>query len=336
MSASYRELLGVLALGLAVMTAGCKGTDPGTPPPVAEGSASPPISEPREASARNDPGDEPRNPLAEPFEVTRVATDFRFTEGPVWIADEGVLLFSDIPADTIHRLDASGTVTVFRGPTDPPTNANGLALDPSGRLLACEHSTARITRLVEGSTPEVVVDGFESKTFNSPNDLVVRSDGTIYFTDPTFGGKGSVGFRGVYRVDPAGELHVIARHADTQPNGVALSPDETTLYVVDTTASLVRAFAVAPDGSTGEGAFLTKTGGGGDGLAVDVDGNLYVADQTGVLVLHPDGSRWGIIEIPEQPTNCTFGGADRRTLYVTARTSLYRVDLPIPGHPQPR
>jgi gluconolactonase len=316
-----------ICLGVTVAT-GCKTSDPRATPRVAEGNAAPRIDEVSGPTAG------PRSPLADPVEVVRVATGFRFVEGPVWLVDEGALLFSDIPADTIHRLDASGTVGVFRGPTDPPTQANGLALDPAGRLLACEHSTARVTRRIDDTT-EVVADCFESKTFNSPNDVVSRSDGTVYFTDPTYGGEGSIGFRGVYRVDPGAEVHAVARYADTQPNGIALSPDESTLYVVDTTASLVRAFAVAPDGSTGEATFFAKTGGGGDGMAIDVDGNLYVADQTGVLVLRPDGSKWGTIELPEQPTNCTFGGPDRRTLYVTARTSLYSIELPIPGHPSP-
>lgn len=276
-----------------------------------------------------------QDPLENMGEVVQVATDFEFVEGPVWLADPGVLLFTDIPADTIHRLEPPSTITVFRGPTQPATNANGLNLDPDGKVIACEHSTARVIRFVEGTQTEVVADAFGASTFNSPNDLVSRSDGTIYFSDPTYGGTGSVGFRGVYRVAPSGTVDVVAQYADTQPNGVGLSPDESTLYVVDTTAGVVRAFPVAADGSTGEGATLAETGGGGDGMAVDVNGNLYVTANAGVLVLRPDGSSWGTIEFPEAPANCTFGGPDRRTLYVTARKSLYRVDLAVPGLPPP-
>jgi gluconolactonase len=286
-------------------------------------------------SDTGDDVDPNQDPLEDMGQVVQVATDFQFTEGPVWRANPGILLFSDIPADTIYRLDPPGAISVFRGPTQPATNANGLNLDPDGRLLACEHSTARVTRFVDGTRTEVVADSFGTETFNSPNDVISRSDGTIYFTDPTYGGTGTVGFRGVYRVTPAGAVELVAQYANTQPNGIGLSPDESTLYVVDTTAGVIRSFPVAPDGSTGDETILAETGGGGDGMAVDVNGNLYVTANAGVLVLRPDGTSWGTLEFPEEPANCVFGGADRRTLYVTARTTLFSVDLAVPGLPPP-
>ena len=324
---------------------GAVGTSEGGSSPTSSASGTP---DPSTTSATTTPGgtdtgsaedetghgvDPNQDPLEAMGEVTQVASDFQFVEGPVWLPGEGALLFTDIPADIIYRLDPPSAISVFRGPTQPATNANGLNLDPQGRVIACEHSTGRVTRFVEGTTTQVVAESFDGSTLNSPNDVVARSDGTIYFTDPTYGGTGSVGFRGVYRVTTAGAVELVAQYANTQPNGIGLSPDESTLYLVDTTAGVVRSFPVAADGSTGEATELAQTGGGGDGMAVDVNGNLYVTANAGVLVLRPDGSSWGTIEFPETPANCTFGGPERKTLYVTARTSLYRVELAVPGQP---
>jgi len=288
-----------------------------------------PDQQPHQASQ---PADAELNPLVARGEVEKVSGGFTFTEGPVWLASRGVLLFSDVPADTINQLQPPATITVFRRPTG---RSNGLGLDPQGRLIASEGDNRRVSRTLAEGTVVTVADRWQGKRLNSPNDNITRSDGTIYFTDPPYGlppGQArELDFQGVFRVDPAGTLHLESREFN-RPNGVALSPDEKTLYVDDTADGLVRTFPVRPDGSLGASTiFVPSTGGGGDGIAVDGAGNVYVATDGGVKVYRPSGALWGTIPVPEVPSNCTFGGADRKTLYITAKTSLYRVALRIPG-----
>ncbi|HJL16974.1 MAG TPA: SMP-30/gluconolactonase/LRE family protein [Sandaracinaceae bacterium LLY-WYZ-13_1] len=272
------------------------------------------------------------DPLDGAGAVALVRDGFTFLEGPHWRAADGVLLFTDIPESTIHRLAPPDAIDVFRMPSG---EANGLATLPDGRLLAAEHANRRVSVTAADGTVSGLATTFEGGRLNSPNDLAVRSDGTVYFTDPPYGLGGTppdLDFHGVFRVDPAGALHDEWRGSSAQrPNGIGLSPDERVLYVADTADGLVRAFDVAADGSTsGERPFATGTP-NADGMAVDRDGNLFVTTADGVAVLAPDGSRWGTITVPEVPANCAFGDADRRTLYVTARTGLYAVRLPIPG-----
>ncbi|HEV7452705.1 MAG TPA: SMP-30/gluconolactonase/LRE family protein [Pseudonocardiaceae bacterium] len=273
------------------------------------------------------------DPLMGRGDVEKVRGGLMFTEGPVWIASKGLLLFTDIPADTIHQLQPPATVTVFRMPTG---KSNGLGLDAQGRLIASEGDNRRVSRTLADGTVVTVADRWQGKRLNSPNDNITRSDGTIYFTDPPYGlpaGQArELDFQGVFRVDPAGTLHLESRDMN-RPNGVALSPDEKTLYVADTEEGLVRKFPVRPDGSVGPPAIFVPSTGGGDGMAMDDGGNLYVTTNAGVQVYKPDGMAWGTISVPEVPANCTFGGADRKTLYITARTSLYRVTLKVPGLP---
>lgn len=276
----------------------------------------------------------PPDPLEGAGEPELVQGGFEFLEGPQWRGAEGDLLFSDIPANIIYRLVEPDTITPFRDPSD---NANGLALDPDGRPLAAEHGSRQVTRTLGDGSREPVASTFEGDQLNSPNDIAVRSDGTIYFTDPPYGLSGrtrELSFNGVFRLAPGGTLTAEHEGAESsRPNGIALSPDETVLYVADTASGDVTAWDVAADGSlSGMGHFAT-TAGGPDGMAVDEWGNLYVTSADGVEVFAPDGSRWGAIGFPMGPANCAFGGDDLQTLYVTAQEGLYRVRLPVVGLP---
>jgi gluconolactonase len=273
------------------------------------------------------------NPLENMGQLEEIAATFVFTEGPLWLSNESALLFSDVAGNTMYKLKPpSKTAEVFRNPSN---NANGHALDPQGRLITCEHTTRRLTR-TEGAQVTPVVESFQGKKLNSPNDVIVRTDGTIYFTDPPFGipmGQMSeLNFNGVFRIDPQGAVSLIDDKRD-RPNGVALSPDEKTLYVADTTKNELWSYAVNADGSTEPGKLLTMTGGGPDGMAVDDAGNLYVTAQPGIEVYRSDGTKWGTIPVQKKPSNCGFGGADRKTLYITARESLYQIKLNLPGKP---
>lgn len=274
------------------------------------------------------------NPLAGRGVVETVAETFTFTEGPLWRDDH--LLFSDITADTIHRLDPPASFAVFRSPSD---RANGLALLPgSGELLACEHATRRLSRTDGAGVVSPLEDNYLGMRFNSPNDLVVRSDGTVYFTDPDYGlaspGDRELPFNGLFRRDPSGAL--TAEWEGTigvnQPNGVALSPDQQQLYLADSEAGELLVFDVAADGSLSNRRAIASGMTLPDGLCVDHQGNVFVATWASTIELFTaDGTPFGAIPIPQAATNCTFGGIDLRTLYVTAQTGLYRVPLILPG-----
>ncbi len=269
------------------------------------------------------------DPLAGKGTLEKVASGYAFTEGTAWNAAGAFLVFTDIPAATIHRLPFDGTAVPLRA---DGAKANGLAFDLGGELLACEHWNRRVTRTTKTGIV-TIVDNLGGKKFNSPNDVVVRSDGTLYFTDPSYGLEGrpaELGYKGVFRVDPKGAVSLVANDMN-QPNGVALSPDEATLYVSDTAASLVRKWPVATDGTVGTPVKLADTGGGGDGMAIDDGGNLYVTCNAGVRVLSSGGTVRGTLTIPEKATNCAFGGPDRRWLFISAGKSIYRVRLGIPG-----
>ena len=257
----------------------------------------------------------------------KVASGFQFTEGPVWHPD-GFLIFSDIPANRIVKWTAPGKTETFRKPSG---NSNGLTFDRKGRLIACEHGNRRVSRTEPDGKVVTLADKYQGKRLNSPNDVVVRSDGSIYFTDPPYGVRPEqkeLPFNGVFRISPEGKLTLLVADFD-RPNGIALSPDEKTLYVADTARGHVRAFDVQPNGALKRGRVLCQVP-GPDGMSVDSKGNLYVTSR-GVAVFNAKGKAIGEIKLPERPANCCFGDADNKALFATARTSLYKVRLKVAG-----
>lgn len=273
--------------------------------------------------------------------VEQVATGFGFTEGPVWDRARGRLIFSDMKHDHMRVFEDGKGVTTFRMPSN---KGNGNAFDREGRLLTCEHATSRLVREERDGSFSVLASHYQGKELNSPNDLTIKSDGSIYFSDPTFGRiREDVGvpraltldFRGVYRVAPDGSgLRLVADDFE-QPNGLCFSPNEAQLFVNDTPRLHIRVFDVKPDGSVSGGkvwAELTGEGEGRpDGMKLDSAGYLYCTGPGGVHVFDPRGVCLGVILTPERPTNFAWGEADRRSLYITAQTSLYRARVKTPG-----
>ena len=267
-------------------------------------------------------------------EVEKVVGGFEFTEGPVWHPD-GFLLFSDIPANTIYQWRPGEKPTIFRQPSG---NANGNTLDRSGRLVTAEHGNRRVTLTEKNGKVITLASRYQDKRLNSPNDLAVRSDGSIYFTDPPYGIKSEqeeLGFYGVYRLAPDGTLTLLVDDF-VRPNGIVLSPDESKLYVNDSQNGHIRVFDVRSDGKLDNGKLFAELkppseAGAADGMEVDIEGNIYSTGPGGVWIFSPDGDRLGIIETPEVPTNLAWGDRDYKTLYITANTSVYRIPLKIPG-----
>ncbi len=265
---------------------------------------------------------------------------------------DGYLLFSDPNANTIYRWTPEGQASVFRpksGYSGPDIGkyrqpgSNGLTLDRDGRLTICEHGRRRVSRLEKNGVITVLADRYEGKRLNSPNDLVYKSDGALYFTDPPFGlprffddPRKELPYSGVFRLDD-GKLELVSTDL-TGPNGLAFSPDERYLYVTnwDTSKKVIMRYEVQPDGKLAAGrVFFDMASAEGqealDGIKVDQAGNLYVSGPGGVWIVTPEGKHIGMIEAPELPANLAWGDEDGRTLYMTARTSLYRVRLNIPG-----
>jgi gluconolactonase len=296
---------------------------------------------------------DPRLEEAVPADVRleRVAGGFDFTEGPVW-SPEGALLFSSPNTNAIYRWHPTGQVTVFRSKsgyagTDVgryfQPGSNGLTFDPEGRLTACQHGNRRVIRVNPHGDVTVMADSYEGRRLNSPNDLVYRSDGTLYFTDPPFGLPDTfddpakeLGFSGVFRVRD-GQVTVEADDLEG-PNGLAFSPDERYLYVGnwDPERKVVMRYEVAEDGALSNGiVFYDMTDAPGedalDGLKVDQAGHVYACGPGGIWVLSPEGDQLGLLKLPEDPHNLAWGDVDGRTLYATALTSVYRLRLSIPG-----
>jgi gluconolactonase len=261
--------------------------------------------------------------------IEKVGAGYKFTEGPVW-SREGFLLFSDIPNNKIVKYAPGKAPEVFR---EQSNGANGNAFDAQGRLYSCESVTRRITRTDKKGKIEVLAGQWEGKRLNAPNDIVVRKDGQVYFTDPAFGKETDtreLDFFGVYHITPKGQLELVAKPKG-RPNGVAISPDGKVLYVDNTDERNVRAYDLDRNGkATNERVLISVIEGAPDGMKVDEKGNLYVAAKA-IAVYSRDGKLLGKIEIAETPSNCAFGDADLETLYVTARTSVFRVRLNVKG-----
>ena len=275
--------------------------------------------------------------------VEQVCTGFRFSEGPIWNPKEQCLYFSDMPSDIRRRWSAQGGVVEVRNPSN---KCNGMTYDAAGNLYVCEHVTSSLVMETPGE-PKVVASHWQGKELNSPNDVIVRSDGTVYFTDPTYGRmpvfglerKQELDFQGVYRVARGGALHCEANDFD-QPNGLCLSPDERILYVNDTTRAHIRGFTVAADGSLSNSRIFAEHIGTGDydegvvdGMKCDEHGNVYVTGPRGIWVFNAGGKHLGVIRLSEVVGNLNWGGPDWKDLYCACSTSIYRVRMNVRGNP---
>jgi len=267
--------------------------------------------------------------------IETVKTGFAFTEGPAWAVD-GHLYFSDIPNASIHVVGESDDVNLF---TNDSKHTNGILVDSNGRLLACQMDGQVVSYNTKTKDVAVLADSFDGKRFNAPNDLVIDQKGGIYFTDPLFRAPDPLpqGIQSVYYIAKTGMVTRVTEHI-AAPNGIALSPDGKKLYVAPSHQSEMLVYDVVSPGKLENGrTFCTltqpegKAGTGGDGMVVDVEGNLYFTTHLGVEIFSPSGQAIGLVQFPEQPANVTFAGSDRKTMYVTARTGLYRVRMPIAG-----
>jgi len=276
--------------------------------------------------------------------VETVCTGFTFSEGPIWNAREGCLYFSDMPNDIRRRWSPSEGVVEIRRPSN---KCNGMTYDEAGNLYVCEHVTSSLVMETPAGERKVLATHWQGKELNSPNDVVVRSDGAVYFTDPTYGRmpvfglerKPDLDFRGVYRLSRDGRLHNEANDFD-QPNGLCFSPDEKMLYVNDTTRAHIRAFDVAADGAlTHSRVFAAHIGTGDyaegvvDGMKCDAHGNIYVTGPRGIWVISAQGKHLGVIRMPEVAGNLNWGGPSWDDLYCCCSTSIYRVRMKVRGNP---
>lgn len=268
--------------------------------------------------------------------VAKLHTGFMFTEGPASDA-AGNVYFTDIPNEKVHKVDAAGKLSVFR---EKSGHANGLMLNAKGEVVACEMDGQIVAFSADGKDRRVVAGTHDGKRFNAPNDLVLDKAGGVYFTDPTFRAPMPLpqGKAAVYYADAAGKVRRLIEDLPN-PNGVILSPDEKTLYVVPSGQKQMMAYPVEGPGKIGKGKVFCElaqakegANGGGDGLTIDVKGNLYITSGLGLQVFDSSGKALGVIKFPEQPSNATFGGKDNKTLYVTARTSLYAAPMEVAGH----
>jgi gluconolactonase len=287
----------------------------------------------------------------EDAELERLGTGFTFTEGPLWNPDGEFLLFSDMPGDVRRRWDAENGVTEVANPSN---KGNGMTFDLDGRLIVCEHVTSSVVRMDPdgtGSGREVIASHYGDKELNAPNDVVVKSDGAIYFSDPTYGRMPGFGierdqeldFQGVYRIPPGGGDTQLLADDFGQPNGLCFSTDESLLYVNDTEKAHIRVFDVEPDGSIansrvladGIGTASLEIGDLVDGMKLDERGNIWVTGPGGVCVFDPEGEHIGTVQVPEPVGNLNWGGPDWNWLFIPATSSVYRIECKVSGNRLP-
>jgi gluconolactonase len=281
-------------------------------------------------------------------EVERVATGFTFTEGPIWNRQGNFLLFSDMPGDVRRRWSESGVEEVMR----PSNKCNGMVYDAEGNLLVCEHITSSLVRERSDGSRETIASHYQGKELNSPNDVITRSDGKIYFSDPSYGRMAGFGeerdqdlsFQGVFMIPASGgepDL-VVAEDEFEQPNGLCFSPDESLMYINDTPRALIRVYDVNGDGTLSGGRLFFDGIGSGvieegipDGMKCDERGNIWVTGPQGVWVISAEGEHLGVVEVPENVGNLAWGASDWKTLYIPSSTSLYRVQTRVASAPLP-
>jgi gluconolactonase len=285
-----------------------------------------------------------RELVDENAEVEQIATGFTFTEGPIWMVD-GSLHFSDMPGDKRRRWHPDEGVTVLR---DPSNKCNGMTLDNDGNLIVCEHVTSSVVRESPDGGRETLATHWGDKELNSPNDVIVARDGSIIFTDPTYGRMPGFGlereqdldFQGVYRIPAGGGDLQLLVDDFAQPNGLCFTADESLLYINDTDRAHIRVFDVGADHQLSNGRVFAENIGTADlakgdlvdGMKLDERGNVYVTGPEGVLVFSPDGEHLGTIKIPEPVGNLNWGDDDWKSLYIPASTSVYRVRMNVAGN----
>ena len=292
------------------------------------------------------------NVIDESAEVEQLATGFTFTEGPIWNPAGQYLLFSDMPGDTRRRWDEQNGIEVIASPSN---KGNGMTLDANGRLIVCEHSTSSLVRMDpdgKNTNREVLASHYEGQELNSPNDVCVKSDGTIWFSDPWYGRmpvfgverERELGWQGVFRVGPDGGDPVLVVDKDEyeQPNGLCFSPDESLLYINDTPKAWIKVYDVGADNTLSNGRLFFEGVGSGvieegipDGMKCDEQGNIWVTGPAGVWVISADGEHLGTVQVPENTGNLTWGGADWRTLFIPSSTSLYAVKTKVGPRREP-
>jgi gluconolactonase len=271
--------------------------------------------------------------------IERLGVGCRWAEGPVYVPAGRYVVWSDIPNDRMLRWDEmTGNVGPFR---QPAGFSNGNTLDRDGRLITCEHGNRRVTRTEHDGSISVIADRYEGKQLNSPNDVVVHSDGSIWFTDPSYGidtdyeghrATSEIGACNVYRCDPSTGVVTIVADDFVRPNGLAFSIDESHIYIADTRRNHIRVFAVDVAGPLGDGEVFAECDAGVfDGLRLDDTGRVWAAAGDGVHCFDPDGTLIGKLHLPEAASNLTFGGLQNNHLFITATTSLYSIRLTVNG-----
>jgi sugar lactone lactonase YvrE len=276
-------------------------------------------------------------------QIEEIGSGYQPAEGPVWFSSGGYLVFSNLRGDSMLKWSPQEGVTVFR----KPGKTNGNALDKQGRLVTCDHFNRRVIRAESDGTITTLASHYEGKRLNSPNDVIVKSDGSVYFTDPPYGlmiegalDKKELPFCGVFRISPDAKKLTLLVDDFSRPNGLTFSPDESLLYINDTERMHIRVFDVKGDGTVAKGRVFAEVTGDGekgrpDGLKVDREGNVYCTGPGGIWVFNPAGKHIGIILVPKKVTNFAWGDNDWKTLYMTCFDGLYRMRVNASGIPVP-